>query len=372
MNHFRTAAAQLAADRSTFVLPIFIALIAFIIAIGAAYWRIIGVEPHPDAWTNVEAYSIAMSAPFLHIIPAVFFSAIIGASQTEVSVPNILNSLRTKLAKVDESWMPTEEIKKHMPLLSVPGAVEYKSGKKRDSDPQTCTIDGNLPSRIASGGLYAWRPDMLHSLPLIRHHQTWKHVLLSFSFVGASVFVASWISYRVPPQGFDCRNVAQMSLLGVWIASFALDHLFFNLLPHIPTTTHNPQHRGGYNPLLYTLTFLKDTLTALAVVTNIMVVQVGIFNRCGCFTLWGKAPLGLPQIPEARRVLMDRIAREWPAVTFSWIGLELVLCVGVAWHYRDAFRVYMQKDDGTSNLDWVPGWVVVNWGKGGGKGWEGG
>ncbi|KAK3311854.1 hypothetical protein B0H66DRAFT_102708 [Apodospora peruviana] len=96
--------------------------------------------------------------------------------------------------------------------------------------------------------------------------------------------------------------------------------------------------------------FVKDTIMVLAAVTLVMVTQFGIFNRCDCYTLWGRAPLALPQIFEVKVALMDRIRLEWPLVTFGWIAAELVLCVLVWWWYRDAFGVYTQMDDGTSNI----------------------
>ncbi|KAK0637456.1 hypothetical protein B0T17DRAFT_614045 [Bombardia bombarda] len=108
LHHFETAASALAADRSTYVLPIFIAQFAFIFAIGAAYWRVVGVPPQPQSWTNVEAYAIAMSAPFLHVVPAVFLGAIIGVPQTETSVPRVLDGLRERLVK--EGWMEVGEV----------------------------------------------------------------------------------------------------------------------------------------------------------------------------------------------------------------------------------------------------------------------
>ncbi|KAK3364069.1 hypothetical protein B0T25DRAFT_576471 [Lasiosphaeria hispida] len=54
---------------------------------------------------------------------------------------------------------------------------------------------------------------------------------------------------------------------------------------------------------------------------------------------------------------MRRIAVEWPMVTLGWILMELVFCAVIWCFYYDAFRVYMQRDDGTSHMDWVPAWA---------------
>ncbi|KAK0704579.1 hypothetical protein B0H67DRAFT_673749 [Lasiosphaeris hirsuta] len=331
MVSFETAASMLAADRSTFVLPVFIAQGAFLFAIGAAFWRVIGVPPQPHSWTNVEAYSIAMSAPFLYTLPAVFLAAIMGASQTETSVPTILNSLRRQLAEKD--W--------HLPIPGrspVPLHPPLIPAGPSQQDPGV-----TLARRIAAGGLYAWRP---HTHAPRRLGRTWPHFLLAAGFVGGSVAVGGWIAYRVPPEGFDCRNAAQTALLGTWVASVALDFavVFFAKV-------------AGAEDGWYGVTFGKDVGMGLAVVVEIVVTQLGVLNRCDCFTLWGRVPLALPQIREVADVLMRRIAVEWPMVTFGWIGMEVVLCVLIWCWYGDAFRVYMQRDDGTSNFDWVPAWA---------------
>ncbi|KAK3374559.1 hypothetical protein B0H63DRAFT_399750 [Podospora didyma] len=367
MEHFEEAASLLAADRSTYALPIFSAQFAFIFAIGAAYWRVIGVKPQPHSWTNVEAYSIAMSAPFLYTVPAVFLSAVVGVAQTETSIPQILNSLRDKL--INDGWdaILAERYKEGNNMVDV---IPLPANNARHEDDDGAVVEespeapATLFQRITSGGLYSWRPGMLATGNL---HETWPHIALATSFVVFSVFVAGWISYRVPPEGFDCRNAAQMSLLGVWLLNFSLDFfltLAMDKLYHLLHAGAGGRRKSWY---WYEIMFAKDLIMALAAFTLIMVTQLGIFNRCDCYTLWGTVPLALPQIREVAAVLMDRISFEWPLVTFLWIGIELVLCVAIWGRYSEAFRVYMQKDDRTSNLDWAPGWVRRLFkGKGGG------
>ncbi|KAK4198029.1 hypothetical protein QBC40DRAFT_298783 [Triangularia verruculosa] len=368
----RKAADMLAADRATYVLPIFIAQIVFISSISAAFWRVIGVFPQDGEWTNVEAYSIAMSAPFLYMVPAVFLSAIIGVSQTERSVVRVLNDLGEKLMK--ERWVATP---------GVAGDVERNEGAESDSD-AVVTPDSNsrgradseeslLPShegqciplepmarangevvereeftipvvveeqpifrRVCRGGIYGWRPEILTPRKI---GETWPHVVWALILVIMSVVVASWISYRVPPEGFDCRNAGQAALLTKWLLSFALDCIFAYFMDR---WGHIESGKGYW----YEAVFVKDFIAGWAAVVMILVVQVGIFNRCDCFSLWGKVPVALPQIPEVAAVLMHRISFEWPAATFGWIFLELGFCVAIWLRYRDAFRVYNQEDGG--------------------------
>lgn len=361
LRHFENAAFVLAADRSTYILPIFIAQIAFVFSLGAAFWRILGVPPHPGSWTNVEAYSIAMSAPFLAILPAVLLSAVLGVSQTESSVPRILNELRGNLLR--EDWSPPplagrgrggEMMIERIPLGQVSIGKELLLRGIVEDEEENGEEMVTFPERVANGGMYAWQPEMFSlrgvtkRLPLI---------IVASVFVVFSVLVAGWISFRVPPDGFDCRNTAQAALLGVWmVVAFGLDFLFTALMER------HEHHRKFKGWCWYEIVFIKDVIMAMAALTLIMVVQFGIFNRCDCYTLWGRAPLALPQIEAVTADLMDRIALEWPLVTFSWILAEVGMCLAIwGWYYREAFRVYTQKDDGTSNLDWVPAWVMSAW-----------
>ncbi|KAK4650950.1 hypothetical protein QC762_701170 [Podospora pseudocomata] len=377
----KKAADMLAADRATYVLPIFIAQFVFIASISAAFWRVIGVFPQDGQWTNVEAYSIAMSAPFLYMVPAVFLSAIIGVSQTERSVVRVLNDLGEKLMK--EEWVVergvssgTEGEKERAVVVSVGvaagrGASPVTSDTERDENPgseqlllltppgQATTAEPTtnvsaeavkresvrIPvvvekqpifQRVCHGGIYGWRPEILTARQI---RQTWRHVVLALNLVIMSVVVASWISYRVPPEGFNCRNAGQAALLIMWLLSFVLDCVFAY---YMDRWGHLESGKGYW----YEAVFIKDFIVGWAAVVMILVVQVGIFNRCDCFSLWGKVPVALPQIPEVAAVLMHRISFEWPAVTFGWIAIELGICAVIWWTYRDAFSVYNQEDGG--------------------------
>ncbi|KAK4187135.1 hypothetical protein QBC35DRAFT_385585 [Podospora australis] len=337
-----TTAGKLAADRSTAILPVFAAEFQFITSIGAAYWRVIGMEPHPGLWTNIEAYSIAMSAPFLYMVPAVFLSAIIGVSQTERSIPRILKGFYEELAREQEQ--PSNEKMEVVSLenqsqveLESPAADEEKgiiTIVEEEKKPITVNGKQTILERIAHGGMYSWRPEILLPRNLSK---SWPHITLATIMVLLSVFVAGWISYRVPPEGFDCRNAGQMALLGTWLLSFAFEFVFVLAMDRL-------SHLQLRESWLYEIMFVKDCVMGAAAVVMILVVQVGIFNRCDCFSLWGRVPVAFPQIPEVAAVLMRRIEFEWPAVTFGWIMIELGLCGGIWWYYRDAIAVYNQQD----------------------------
>jgi hypothetical protein len=188
---------------------------------------------------------------------------------------------------------------------------------------------------ITSGALYSWRPSIFSLRSLT---STLPHHLLATFFVFFSVFVAAFISYRVPPEGVDSRTAAQIAILGVWVLSFVL---------HIASTAgmecyghlHGCQAGNGKEARWHILTFVKDTIFELATTSSILVTQLGIFNRRDCFTLWGRVPVMLPEIDEVKEVFMRRIAGEWLGVTSAWVVLEIVVWGMVWWWYQEAVKV---------------------------------
>ncbi|CCC14434.1 unnamed protein product [Sordaria macrospora k-hell] len=421
MHHLRLTASLLAADRSTYVLPIFITLLSFIIGIAGAYWRVADVTTQLDehTWLNVEAYSIAISAPFLHLLSDIFLSALIGVPQTETSHPNILNDLHDKLEAEGEEWV------KRLKSIETPVVLSRRRGVFSSAD---LGLDGKVDGDEEQG----------------RRAE----------------------DKEIPPEGFDCRNGAILLMMGIWLVSALIDFLLTLILefwypsspvapsrPSSPSTfssssssslpsslssaspsSHDPSPASlssffptspssslftplsspplnhscapssspssfpfpatsdsscplmpislvpgsstpipsptGTNasnppttpiprsPSTYTPTLIKNFILSLSILTIILLIQLGIFNRCDCYSLWGHGPLGLPQIPAIEQILIKRIRGEWPAVTFGWVALEMVICGAVVWRYRDAFRVYLQRDDGASNGEWMPGFMV--------------
>ncbi|KAK3948194.1 hypothetical protein QBC32DRAFT_222547, partial [Pseudoneurospora amorphoporcata] len=378
IHHLRLTASLLAADRATYVLPIFITLLSFIIGIAGAYWRVADVDAQASSdgntWLNIEAYSIAISAPFLHLIPAIFLSALIGVPQTETSHPNILNDFYDKLEEEGQEWVeglkrietPVVLSRRRSDVLGLRGEHEIEGDEEKGRVGETeekekeDMISSSLHHRISSGGMYAYRPELFFPSCL---STTLAHIALSFFFVFTSFLVASFIAYRVPPEGFDCRNVSLVLIMGIWLLSAALDFLL-TIIRELssPSTPSSPSYT-------YHLTLTKNLILSASVLTIILLIQLGIFNRCDCYSLWGRGPLGLPQIPQIEQILIQRIRGEWPAVTFGWVGLEMIICGLVVWKYKNAFRVYLQRDDGGSNgksmmsgfMVKVRGWVGGAW-----------
>jgi hypothetical protein len=68
--------------------------------------------------------------------------------------------------------------------------------------------------------------------------------------------------------------------------------------------------------------------------------------------MWGFTGLSLPQWPGVKTELMELIREKAPWIVCMAILFQLLFCAAVGWKYWDAFRVFVQRDDGVSNLSW--------------------
>lgn len=108
--------------------------------------------------------------------------------------------------------------------------------------------------------------------------------------------------------------------------------------------------------VLFWIVFGKDLLCALATIAIIIVVQWGIMNRCSCWSGWGSTWVHLPQLPEVKAELMHFIKDVAPGIVFAALMAHFVFCVAIVWWYLGAIRVFIQRDDGESNLAWWGSW----------------
>ena len=90
-------AQSLSADRSTNFIPVTVALIIFLVAIGAAFDE----NAAKALWlnNNVATHTIAFTALYFATFPAVFLSTIMGVSQQQAAIPHLLNRLHTDVEK---------------------------------------------------------------------------------------------------------------------------------------------------------------------------------------------------------------------------------------------------------------------------------
>ena len=203
-------------------------------------------------------------------------------------------------------------------------------------------LNGKLDqrNRIYQGGIYSWQPPRWHTgKPL-----SWKeqHRPLPYIIVLLGIVSGITISALVPPDGFDCRHIAQISIFVIWVVSREVGICLQRFFP-----------LTGDRARLFWCTYIKDLIATTTTMGGIIATQVGLFNRCACYTRWGGTGLALPEMPDVAAVLSYRLGTAYPAITFSAIGLELIIVpVAIWWWYPNAMRVFVQRDDGESNARW--------------------
>ena len=336
MRAVRQTARALAADRSTKLLPIAVAQFFFIGAVGIAIFRTAAAASNSTTsdtvFINVEAHSIAFSALYFWIIPAVFLSSIIGVSQTEAAIPRILRRFQVDLARMalPENLTVPED------CVDDDGLVLPRTIKSLNE----CLKDDQ--KRVFHGGVYSWQPS---NVKASRAGSLWGiRGLLPYSIVILSTLAGTLVSSLVPPVGFDCRNGAEIILCIIWILSAQADRLLIGLW------SQNSDRRKT----LFWVTTIKDFLATTATMGGIVVTQIGIFNRCDCYTNWGKTGLALPQMPDVASVLIDRLSMDYPLITFLCIAIEIIVVpLLIYFQFRHAFRVFVQRDDRQSNAPWL-------------------
>jgi hypothetical protein len=363
-------ARSLAADRSTKFLPIVFSQLVFVALFFISFWKTESSELGPGNWIHIEAHSLAFSVLFLWLTPAIFLSAVIGVSQTELEIPRRLNEARQRLKEL--GWcveqLPAEveipEVKYEAPAtdhlketsetatctrstsvqlhttLSGPTIrVSSDSASTHGGEPQVLSERKTLDykQRIRSGGMYHWRPELHRTTSLLeRHldvHRKWVFSITSFVLVISAGVAGLWVSGLVPPSGFNARHVCELVIIFIWLINAALDSCFTR-------------------SLWYWFMFTKDVIATLGVIAMILATQIGILNRCDAWTNWGRSPLMLPQLEQNKVILQAQIEQTgiWPLITYAGITIQVLFCLGTAVLYIFAFRVYLQRDDGKSNI----------------------
>lgn len=156
------------------------------------------------------------------------------------------------------------------------------------------------------------------------------------------------ISFLIPPIGIECRHIAEALIGVVWILSA--------LLNRIPVYEFTGSDRAQF---IFLLT--KDFISTGATMGGIIATQVGVFNRCSCYTRWGRVGLALPQGIDVGNTLFSWIKTAYPAIAFLCVGFQLIIFPGIVmWQFRDAVRVFVQRDDGESNVYWLM-WTKRPW-----------
>lgn len=337
MREVLKTADALAADRATKFFPIVVALTFFVGSVGVAFGRTASAANVSSTTTfvNVEAHSIAFSALFFWIIPAVFLSSVIGVSQTENAIPRILQRFQADLDRLEfgsDIRLPNEY-------------TEKRQGECRKHCQTEC-LDCSQRRKFY-GGIYSWQPAKWQS----RTHEPLVagiiiQTILPIVIVVTATAAGFWISYLVPPEGWNCRHRGEIPILAAWLVSAIFDRALKNSLPLI----------GDYYAWHFWLTFVKDFLLTAVTMGIVIFVQVGLFNRCECYTKWGQTGLALPQTPAVKDILNRRLLGAYLGPAVGAIVFQLIVVPFLIHHeYGNAIRVFTQRDDGLSNMEWF-GW----------------
>ena len=366
MNVVRQTAAMLAADRATKYLPIIAAQAIFIGAVGVAFAKTAAVatanSPSPTTFINVEAHSISFSAQYFWIIPAVILASVIGVSQTEHAIPRILQRFQDDLDRVLSSRfrLPNDFLHDQQRRVARGGLYSFRLIEAREQATTAIyndSSDFNINLMGFNGSKSYSRVKVNASTISPKVHPEINHATTQHMFPGPGLFAlliclsgtatAVLVSFLVPPEGFDCRHIAQILILVTWLVSAAIDVAFKYLIP-----SHD-------NHLLFVFwaTFWKDLVATVSTVGGVMVAHIGVFNRCSCYTNWGRTGLALPEMPLVKQVLANRIQTTYPAITFAAISFQLVFVpLYILLTNRHAVRVFLQRDHGDSNAGWL--WKV--------------
>ncbi len=152
------------------------------------------------------------------------------------------------------------------------------------------------------------------------------------------------VSALVPPDGWDCRHIGELLISLAWLLSARIDIW----LSHFWPLNKDNQRK------LFWLTCFKDLVITAATMGGVIATQIGIFNKCSCYTLWGKTGLALPEMPDIAESLFYRLNKTYPAITFTCIGIQLVIVpLFICLRYLNALRTFVQRDDRKSNAKWL-------------------
>lgn len=88
----------------------------------------------------------------------------------------------------------------------------------------------------------------------------------------------------------------------------------------------------------------------------VVYTQVGVFNRCECYTKRGQTGLAVPETPAIKEVLNRRLLRGYLGLALSGIVFQPVVVPFLVHRvYGNAIRVFTQRDDGLSTWSGLGG-----------------
>ncbi|KAK3170364.1 hypothetical protein OEA41_009751 [Lepraria neglecta] len=227
------AANALAADRATTSLPIIVAQCFFIGAVGIAVGRTASAAraSSDNIFVNVEAHSIAYSALYFWVIPAVFVSSVIGVSRTKANIPRILKDFQAGLDGIKKgsinlrneclddnqwrishggicSWNPSKwQWKTRAPsnpghITNTTSGQPHLPGSRYQPASQNSTSES--PTEHVERANTTENQQTASGTPVGGHWTRVFRTILSYLIVILGAVTGMIVSARVPPDGWDC------------------------------------------------------------------------------------------------------------------------------------------------------------------------
>ncbi|KAK4998009.1 hypothetical protein LTR66_002680 [Elasticomyces elasticus] len=333
-------AGALAADRSTTFLPVFAAELGFLFTIASAIAKTFADHTKPAFAIN--GHSLAFSVLYFWILPVVLLGSIVGVSQSRDATPRILKQLEEE---IERSLLGGTLAR----TLAV-GNDLYRSNTLKKNPPISSHVKWE---RIVLGGVHSWQPNKwdrgrgkaeeeIKKCAFVSTAQSRYLGILALVCVLDCTVSGIFISWITPPEGIDCRHYTELLIFVCWLSSAVLTGIF------------ETQIKPANFRLRFYLTLAKDVLSTLATAVGILTAHIGIFNRCVCWTQWGHVGLTLPYEKFVADILSLRMGRDWPLTLIFCVLVQLAIFSGIWVKFAKAFRVFLQQDDGSSNIpDWV-------------------
>ena len=199
---YEESADSLSADRQTRSLPVALAETFFIGGWAIALVKAAATDPNSTNWPNIEIHSVAFSGLYLWVTCAVIIASVIGSSQTQASIPRLLQAFEYHLAEgraKHDTQRPSKDFRDEIGWC--------RTGQQR----------------AIYAGLSSWRPTKWTDRSRSFHTSAFMmagFVGAALIIVGTSYAAAIVLSHYVPPQGPTCRHVAE-SMMYVDVPCFS-------------------------------------------------------------------------------------------------------------------------------------------------------
>ncbi|KAF7507869.1 hypothetical protein GJ744_010033 [Endocarpon pusillum] len=304
----KEAASELADSKVDESIRTYLAILGYLFSLSAAFVDAV------DNGSEKPGNRIAFAMLFSWLIPAVLLSAATGRFCSSGSCQRIIERFQWSLNHPHRDCdSGSEMIRKPQPASCCSRCIS--------------TIQINFhAARPWAGPIYTYRPEkQIFATGSGSDRRPLLLLLFASLPVILSVSCAFSISYYTPTVGLGCRSLLQLSIGLLWCFSACITLLLGRV--RFPD--------GKY---LWRMILVKDTLLATPVLLAVILVTIGIFNSCWCWSAAysrGRANAFIALKSDAGREENSRT--KYPALVFANVGLLLILVVGM--RYGEGYRL---------------------------------